>query len=446
METVAPASSLASAADSARGDTRLRGRRLLLARAVVFAAIGLTLALYLVALPGLIPQLATPCANIVSQCAVTPQQVAPLAQLGLTPHDLAVITAIISVGCVALVVVVAAVLIWRRSDDWMALFLALTLILMPANFTALLVGLPPSLDGLRALASNASLFSWFLLYGLFPSGRFEPRWLWLVIVAMSLALLPSPAPDDGTAPAVLVALPEVVGVLGLAFLLGSQIYRYRRISNPEQRQQSKWGFYGLVLTIIAHQVLWQPAIWIPALQRPDSLYSLLALPDSALMIVIMAVSFSVAILRYRLYDIDLLVNRTLVYGSLRVILALVYLVGVVGSQSVVARLTHANGAEQSPVSVVLTTLVIAALFQPLRRRLQTFIDLRFYRRKYNAARTLASFADALRDDVNLRDLSDHLVSAVDETMRPAHVSLWLRERAERPAHQDQSTLSSSALR
>ncbi|HEX5571224.1 MAG TPA: hypothetical protein VFX31_07555, partial [Ktedonobacterales bacterium] len=306
--------------------------------------------------------------------------------------------------------------------------------------------LPPSLDGLRALASNASLFSWFLLYGLFPSGRFEPRWLWLVIVAMSLALLPSPAPDDGTAPAVLVALPEVVGVLGLACLLGSQIYRYRRISNPEQRQQSKWGFYGLVLTIIANQVLWQPAIWIPALQRPDSLYSLLALPDSALMIVIMAVSFSVAILRYRLYDIDLLVNRTLVYGSLSVILALVYLVGVVGSQSVVARLTHANGAEQSPVSVVLTTLVIAALFQPLRRRLQTFIDLRFYRRKYNAARTLASFADALRDDVNLRDLSDHLVSAVDETMRPAHVSLWLRERAERPAHQDQSTLSSSALR
>ena len=427
-------------------DTRLSGRRLIVVRAAAFVVIGMTLALYLLALPGLVPRLAVPCADVVNQCAITPQQAVTLARFGLTPHDLAVLSAIIACACVALVVAVGAVLIWRRSDDWMALFLALTLILMPANFTSVLAGLPAALHSLGALASDASLFCWFLLYGLFPSGRFEPRWLWVVIAAMALAVLPSPAPDDGTAPAVLVALPEVVGVLGLACLLGSQIYRYRKVSHPVQRQQSKWGLYGLALMIVVNQALWQPAIWIRELQQPDSLYILLALPDSALMIVIMAVSFSVAILRYRLYEIDLLINRTLVYGSLSLILALVYFIGVVGSQSIVGRLTHAQSGDQSPISIVLTTLIIAALFQPLRRRIQTFIDQRFYRRKYNASRTLASFGGALRADVNLRDLTEHLLTAVDDTMQPAHLSLWLREHGEHSASQAQSTLSSSALR
>lgn len=427
------------------GDTRLRGRRLTLARAIVFAVIGGALALYLLALPGLIPRLATPCANNVNQCAITPQQVAPLARLGLTPHDLAVLAAIIACACVALVVAVAAILIWRRSDDWMALFLAMTLILMPANFTSLLMGLPPALRGLGSLASDASLLGWMLLCGLFPSGRFAPRWLWVVVAAMALAIL-APLPADASLAQALGPLAEIIGIAGLACLLGSQIYRYHAISTLEQRQQSKWGLYGLALTIVVNQAYWQPAIWTPALQQPDSLYILLALPDSALMIAIMTIAFSVAILRYRLYDIDLLVNRTLVYGSLSLILALVYLVGVVGSQSVVARLTHAQGGDQSPISIVLTTLVIAALFQPLRRRLQITIDQRFYRRKYNAARTLASFAASLREDVNLRDLSERLLGAVDDTMQPAHASLWLRERGELLPDQAHSTLSSSALR
>lgn len=427
------------------GDTRLSGRRLALARAAVFAVIGATLAMYLLALPGLIPRLAIPCANNVNQCAVTPEQVAPLARLGLAPYDLAVLSAIIAIACVALVVAVAAILIWRRSDDWMALFLAATLILMPANFTALLQGLPPALRGLGSLASDASLLSWFLLCALFPSGRFAPRWLWVVVAAMALALF-APVPTDAPLAQTLGSLAEVIGVLGLACLLASQIYRYRAISTPVQRQQSKWGLYGLALTIVVNQLYWQPAIWTPALQRPDSLYILLALPDSALMIAIMAIAFSVAILRYRLYDIDLLVNRTLVYGSLSLILALVYLVGVVGSQSVVGRLTHGQGSDQSPISIVLTTLVIAALFQPLRRRLQTTIDQRFYRRKYNAARTLASFAASLREDTNLRDMSERLLGAVDDTMQPAHVSLWLRERGEQLPDQAHSTLSSNALR
>jgi hypothetical protein len=135
------------------------------------------------------------------------------------------------------------------------------------------------------------------------------------------------------------------------------------------------------------------------------------------------VAAGIAILKYRLYDIDLLIRRTLIYGVLTALLALVYLGAVIALQTVFTALT---GAARSELVTVLSTLVIAALFIPLRNRLQAAIDRRFYRRKYDAARTLAQFSGALRDEVDLDDLSAHLVDAVDETMQPESVSLWLR--------------------
>jgi hypothetical protein len=131
----------------------------------------------------------------------------------------------------------------------------------------------------------------------------------------------------------------------------------------------------------------------------------------------------VAILRYRLYDLDVIIRRTLIYGSLTVILAAVYLASVVGMQRIVGGLT---GDEQSAVVIALSTLLIAALFQPLRGRLQSSIDRRFYRRRYDTASTLARFAAALREDVDLAELRAHLLGVVEETMQPAHASLWLR--------------------
>jgi hypothetical protein len=131
-----------------------------------------------------------------------------------------------------------------------------------------------------------------------------------------------------------------------------------------------------------------------------------------------------AVLKYRLYNIDLLINRTLVYGSLTALLALVYFAGVATTQAIFRGLT---GQEQQPqLAVVIPTLVIAALFNPLRRRIQSFIDRRFYRRKYDAAKTLEAFSAKLRDETDLDALSDDLVGVVRETMQPAHVSLWLR--------------------
>jgi hypothetical protein len=134
------------------------------------------------------------------------------------------------------------------------------------------------------------------------------------------------------------------------------------------------------------------------------------------------IAMGIAILRYRLYEIDTLINRTLVYGSLTAMLVALYFVGIVVLQRVFVLLT----SEKSTLAVVASTLLIAALFNPLRRRIQSFIDRRFYRRKYDAAKTLQGFSAQLRDETDLDALSDDLVGVVRETMQPAHVSLWLR--------------------
>jgi hypothetical protein len=135
-----------------------------------------------------------------------------------------------------------------------------------------------------------------------------------------------------------------------------------------------------------------------------------------------------------LWEIDVIIRRTLLYSTLTVILALLYLGLVISLGSLVRLLTGQAG--QSPVSIVASTLVIAALFQPLRRRIQAIIDLRFYRRKYDAAKTVEAFSATLRNELDLNQLHEHLITVVQDTMQPSHVSLWLREPAKQPLHPD----------
>jgi hypothetical protein len=194
---------------------------------------------------------------------------------------------------------------------------------------------------------------------------------------------------------------------------GSLIVRMRRAGTVE-RQQIKWLAYGgavVVGTIFASGFV---SIWSVPLSILIISVALLGLP----------VFTGIAILRYRLYDIDIIINRTLVYGSLTLMLALVYFGGVTATQALFRTLT---GQEQLPqLVVVASTLVIAALFSPLRRRIQSFIDRRFYRRKYDARKTLDAFSEKLRDETDLEALNDDLVGVVRETIQPAHISLWLR--------------------
>jgi hypothetical protein len=203
--------------------------------------------------------------------------------------------------------------------------------------------------------------------------------------------------------------------------------RYRR-SGEEVREQIKWlafaaslvgvVYFGSILTellfapdsLITNET---PPLWV-TLQRFLFVQSFAAVP--------IAVGF--AILQYRLYDIDIIINRALVYGSLTLMLLLVYFGGVVTVQSLFRTLT---GQQQQPqLAVVISTLAIAALFNPLRRRVQRFIDRRFYRKKYDAKETLEAFSARLREETDLNSLNAELITVVRESMQPEHVSLWLR--------------------
>jgi hypothetical protein len=390
-------------------------------RALVIATMLIAVSLFALALPGLYPRLSAPCADALNQCLLYPQQVARLATLGLTPSSLALIAIGISYVAILLVILIAIAIVWRRSDDWMALFLALTLVLMPALFTSVLQALPDSWQGIPQILNDAAIATFFLLIALFPNGRFAPRWLWLPTLAIiAVAIIPFPS-ISGPVDSVLNLVLGLTTLGAYLCLIASQVYRYRRVSSALERQQIKWGVYGFVLAIIVNQAFWQPLYWIPSLRRPGSLYTLLVVPDSLLILCIVAISFFVAIQRYRLYDIDPLVNKALVYGSLSVILAIVYIGAVIGLQAVARTIT----GQDSPIALVASTLLIAGLFQPLRGFLQRTIDRRFYRSKYDAQKTLAAFNATLRQEVSLNELQERLVGIVNETMQPAHVSLWI---------------------
>jgi hypothetical protein len=177
-------------------------------------------------------------------------------------------------------------------------------------------------------------------------------------------------------------------------------------------------FIGFLIPSLLNTLFWNE-VWI------------IIFPTASLLI---PVSIGFSIMRYRLYDIDRLINRTLVYGTLTVLLALVYVGLVIGLQSLAHLFTGQVG--QSPVIIVASTLAIAALFQPLRHRIQAIIDRRFYRRKYDAAKIVEAFSATLRNEVDLSQLREHLLNVVQDTMQPAHMSLWLRDPAIKPPHPD----------
>src|SRR5215212_1330833 len=273
---------------------------------------------------------------------------------------------------------------------------------------------------------------------LFPTGRLPSRrWRWLgwltviyVVVGVILAAFSSgallgilgpiqnPLGIEGFSNIYYKAvLFTVASLLTLAAALAVFI-RLRRAIGVE-RQQIKWFAYAAVATVSAGIL----AYIIPRVIDTPLWFERVGFALNIAFIPAIPIAIGIAILRYRLYDIDILINRTLVYGSRTLMLALVYFGGVTATQVVFTALT---GQEEQPqLTIVVSTLVIAALFTPLRRGIQGFIDRRFYRSKYDARKTLEAFSAQLRDETDLNALSDDLVGVVRETMQPEHVSLWL---------------------
>jgi len=337
----------------------------------------------------------------------------------------------------------------RRPDNlygwlWVGLGLSAAFVQLAESYAAYaLVAEPGSLPAPRTVSQVLGM-AWgmgiiilpFLLL-LFPTGRLPSRrWrpvTWAVLVGGAVLLigglfLPG---ESGIGPfenplgvgglvGEAIVFTSVAGVFTIfaAVILSalSLVFRYRRASGVE-RQQIKWFAYAAVLfggSLGFGGFLGQdlPGVW-------DALFETVTF-------IPLYVAVGVAILRYRLYDIDRIINRTLVYGLLTATLALFYFGSIVSLQAALRALT----GQESTLAVVASTLAIAALFGPLRRRVQGFVDRRFYRRKYDAAKTLAAFNAWLRDETDLEALNGELVGVVRETMQPAHVSLWLRAPTE----------------
>ena len=334
--------------------------------------------------------------------------------------------------------VVGFLLFWHRSDDWLALLAAFFLvtngITLSNNAVYALTLTFPILDVPLGLLYFLAQVSIGLVSLLFPNGRLVPRWMRLIVLLNILYAfvdtLPSRVfPFDTSWPDTLFYIPVNLVIFGA--IIFSQVYRYRHISTPRERQQIKWVvFAGLATSAtlitrtlslalvpsLSHILVWKH-VWT------------ISLPLAGLSIPL-ALGFSMS--RYRLYDIDVLINRTLVYGTLTISLGLISATLVIGFGAFL-RLVMGQIAS-SPVVIVASTLSIAALFQPLRHRIQSIIDRRFYRRKYDAAKTIAAFGATCQQQVDLATLSSRLIAVVNETMQPTQVWLWVRttEHSHRP--------------
>ncbi len=403
----------------------------------------LLVANFVASIPAYYTILQTACTLSTAQCTIwqpTPGNIIALQRLHLPIAAYAAYFVSLDVVVSLLFWIVGILIFWRKSHEWIGVSVSMLLIIFGS------FGISESLQATFSTPQTPlfilipilliSFLQWpalgiFLLT--FPTGRFAPRWSWLIVLLWigqfgffwSTNFVP-----------VLANYLLLVVFVTWGSTLGIQVYRYMRVYDAVQRQQVKWFMFGLFaglsLVVVGNGVLGGLAA---PLNAPDSWFQLLNGTFTAFFFASLPLAIGVAIFRYHLWDIDIIINRTLVYGSLTALLALVYFGLVIGLQALVRLFT--GQVSQSPVIIVASTLAIAALFQPLRKRIQAGIDRRFYRRKYDAAKTIAAFSVTLRNEVDLTQLREHLLNVVQETMQPAHVSLWLRQptRAENQPRQ-----------
>ena len=407
---------------------RMYRLRLTVARLAAMGLATLTLTAFLPLLPAYLGFLHTVCVG--AACPVgqlTPQAVQALGAVGLSVDIFVASTLVLTLLALLMCWSVAAVIVWRKSDEWMALLVAVMLMLMGTSYVTHLLLQRPSPWQVPALLLDLLTFGvFFLVFCLFPSGRFVPSWL---------CLLPMGWIAWGVVTICLHQVPgfyslHLVGFLGgLIAIVSAQVYRYRRVSTVGERQQTKWVVWGASIAMLGVVGISLPEALVPALVGQSGLYRLLDAPALTLALFLGAFSIGMAILRARLWDIDVLINRTLVYSGLSASLAALYVGLILALQALVHAMT--GQASENSLVIVASTLALVALFNPLQRRIQLMIDRRFYRRAYDAAQTLVAFGARLqqRDEVDLATLSADLQAVVRQTMQPTRVSLWLRPPA-----------------
>jgi len=411
----------------------LGGVWLILAKMVWLAWAATTLVLVAAGVPSVYRQLATPDASTLYPVEeaikaelwqLSATEVEELQAMGFSLEGYAIYRIAAQLGISLLFGLIATVIFWRKSANGLAFLASLTLLTLGTTLSwVILVGAEESQPWLftpiTILTSiSFPLLTLFLYF--FPDGRCVPSWMRVPAVIGAVTVV-------GWDIWFGVWGGPLDGLLMLGLLVSSacaQIYRYLRVSNPIQRQQTKWVVFGAAVAISSFTIISYvyPAL-VPVSSRPHSFIYFFVEPVIVyLFAIFIPLSIAFSILRYRLYDIDLIINRTLVYGLLTGTIALVYWGSVVGLQALFRPLF----GQGNDLALVVSTLMIVALFLPLRRRIQRFIDRRFYRRKYDAAKTLTAFSQMARDEVDLNTLTERLVEVVVETTQPSHVSLWLR--------------------
>ncbi len=406
-------------------DASLQGGTLVLVQVAWVVLVALALGLFVASIPSYLASLHILSKMPASDAGVqlSRQDVQQLRDTGLSIDFYAWYNVVLNCLFVLCYSLMGVIIFLRKPENRVALFASFTLVMFSIDQNNIMLrALPPIWNvpilGINFLGSlSISLFFLF-----FPNGRLVPRWTrwlavaqviyWIIDVFLSL-------------PATLVVqlLNFVVFLLLQGSLIVVQVYRYRYLSSPIERQQTKWVVFGTSLGLGSYLV---GTLVVFALLR-DVLNANIVLFVTGYtlldgLLLFFPISLAFAMLRSRLWDIDVLINRTLVYGTLTASLALIYAGLVITSQYFLRGFI----GQTNNVAIVGSTLAIAALFQPMRRYIQAIIDRRFYRRKYDAAKTLEAFSSTLRNEVDLSQLREQLIEVVQETMQPAHVSLWLR--------------------
>jgi hypothetical protein len=420
-DALVPSQATRSSDRSGAPDTRLRGRKLILARIAWVTAVTLFVALFLVMLPAYYTLLQTVCTG--AMCAIwqpTPDSALAMQKLGLSVGVHATFTLALTLASALLCFAVSALIFWRKSDDWMALLVALGVVALgTVNVTAVLMASYSPWQVLAIVLNVLGDGTFFLVLSLFPDGRFVPRWTrWLLLCWAVSGVVYLFFRDISFT----YLIHNLVWLAVIILLVIALLYRYHHASSPLQRQQTKWVIFGTCVAGIIVVGLRIPTLLFPSLWQAGSFYRLISGPAYVVVVLIVPICFGIAILRYRLYDIDIIIHRTLVYSTLTVLLAVIYEVSLFTLQSLTSGLTFIRGNQ---LAIVASTFLIGGLFKPLYDRIRALIDRRFYRRKYDAAKTVAAFSATIRDEVDLNQLCSKLVAVVDETMQPAHVSLWL---------------------